>query len=63
MEETIRVRDHSRTCEHGRLWQHWFEVTKAGWWQEPDCLGGKEMVLRRVEGSLWEEIEGDDQEA
>ena len=59
MEDTIRVRDHSQPCVHGRLWSHWINTTKARWWQEPDCLGGKEMILRRVEDGSLIEIEED----
>lgn len=59
MSETIRVRDHSRPCEHGSLWPHWLEVAKARWWQEPDCLGGRELILRRVGKGVWEEVPAD----
>ncbi|MCB2222647.1 MAG: hypothetical protein KQH83_00620 [Actinobacteria bacterium] len=55
--EIVRVRDHTRPCEHGSLWQHWFEVSTARWWQEPDCPGGREMVLRRRPDGAWEEID------
>jgi hypothetical protein len=57
MSDIIRVRDHSRPCEHGSLWPHWAEVRKAKWWQEPDCLGGREMVLRRLGEGVWEEVD------
>ena len=56
MSETISVRDHSRPCEHGSLWHHWEEIKNAKWWQEPECLGGREMILRRVDNGLWEEV-------
>ena len=56
MGETISVRDHSRPCEHGSLWHHWTEIKNAKWWQEPECLGGWKMILRRVDNGLWEEI-------
>lgn len=56
---TLRVRDHSRPCEHGALWAHWVHVREAKWWQEPECLGGREMVLRRRDDGLWEEIAGE----
>ena len=56
MSETISVRDHSRPCEHGSLWHHWKEIKNAKWWQEPECLGGREMILRRVDNGLWEEV-------
>ncbi|MCJ7726850.1 MAG: hypothetical protein MUP76_10760 [Acidimicrobiia bacterium] len=56
-DETIRVRDHQRPCEHGSLWPHWTEVSKAKWWQEPECLGGKEMILQRLDDRTWVEIE------
>ena len=59
MDDTIRVRDYSQTCEHGSLWSHWIEASKAKWWQEPDCLGGREMTLRRLEDGLWQEIDDD----
>jgi hypothetical protein len=54
--ETISVRDHSRPCEHGSLWAHWPESAKARWWREPDCPGGKEILLRRVGEGMWEEV-------
>lgn len=57
MNDTIAVRDHSQRCEHGSLWPHWFNVAKARWWHEPDCLGGREMTLRRVGDRLWTEVE------
>jgi hypothetical protein len=57
MSDIIRVRDHSRPCEHGSLWPHWAEVRTAKWWQEPDCLGGREMVLRRLGEGVWEEVD------
>jgi hypothetical protein len=62
MSGTIRVRDHSRPCEHGSLWPHWIgSPTKAKWWQGPDCPGGREMILRRVGDGVWREAEpGDD---
>lgn len=61
MEETIRVRDHSRPCEHGSLWPHWINSAKARWWKEPECLGGKEMILRsRPDGSWVEVTDGGD---
>jgi len=52
--EALTVRDHSRQCEHGHLWGHWFEVKTAKWWQEPDCLGGREITLRRRADGAWE---------
>lgn len=54
--DTVRVRDHARPCEHGRLWPHWITTKNAKWWQEPECLGGMEMILRRRPEGLWEEI-------
>ena len=54
---TIRVRDHSRPCEHGSLWHHWEKVSDARWWQEPECLGGKELVLRSAGEGWWREVE------
>ncbi|MDP2623094.1 MAG: hypothetical protein Q8Q29_04790 [Actinomycetota bacterium] len=61
MSDTISVRDHSRPCEHGSLWPHWIHPVKARWWQEPDCLGGREMTLRRLREGVWMEVgeEGD----
>jgi hypothetical protein len=59
MAETIRVRDHSRPCEHGSQWTHWFGA-RPKWWQPPDCPGGKEMILRRVADGTWIEVEDDD---
>jgi hypothetical protein len=59
MTDIIKVRDHSRRCEHGSLWPHWFNAAKARWWQEPDCLGGREMTLRRVDDGVWAEVEED----
>ncbi|MBU1227824.1 MAG: hypothetical protein KJ698_11530 [Actinobacteria bacterium] len=58
-DDTIRVRDHSRSCEHGRLWPHWITVSNAKWWQEPECLGGTEMILRRLPDGRWEEVPRD----
>ena len=55
--DTISVRDHGRPCEHGSLWPHWINAANAKWWQEPECLGGKEMLLRQVEDGVWEEVE------
>jgi hypothetical protein len=46
--DTISVRDHSQPCEHGSLWHHWIDVAQAKWWQEPECLGGKEVILKRL---------------
>jgi hypothetical protein len=61
MSDTISVRDHSRPCEHGSLWPHWIHPVKARWWQEPDCLGGREMTLQRLREGVWMEVgeEGD----
>jgi hypothetical protein len=50
------VYDHGRTCEHGSLWPHWIQVSNAKWWQEPECLGGRRMFLRRVGDDLWKDI-------
>ena len=58
MRDTTRVRDHSRPCEHGSLWPHWNETTKARWWQEPDCLGGRELILRQIDDGVWAEVKG-----
>jgi hypothetical protein len=57
VEEIISVRDHTRVCEHGSLWPHWTEVKNAKWWQEPECLGGREMILRRLGDGVWVEVE------
>ena len=59
MSDTISVRDHSQPCEHGSLWHHWFVPSEAKWWQEPDCLGGREMILRRLDDETWVEVEQD----
>ena len=56
MSETISVRDHSQPCEHGSLWHHWDEIRAARWWQEPDCLGGREMILRGLDDGVWAEV-------
>ena len=45
--DTINVRDHGQPCEHGSLWPHWINTANAKWWQEPECLGGREMLLGR----------------
>lgn len=58
MGETIRVRDHGRPCEHGSHLPHWLHASQARWWREPDCPGGREMVLRSVGAGVWEEVEG-----
>ena len=55
-ESTISVRDHSRPCKHGSLWPHWFEVRTARWWHEPDCLGGRELILRSRADGAWEVV-------
>lgn len=62
MGDVLTVRDHSRPCEHGSLWPHWDNAAKARWWHEPDCLGGREMRLRRRDDGLWAEIEDDGDE-
>jgi hypothetical protein len=54
--DVIRVRDHSRTCEHGSQWSHWMGA-RPKWWQPPDCLGGRELILRRVDPGTWVEVE------
>ena len=59
VEVIIPVHDHSRPCEHGSLWPHWISVRDAKWWQEPECLGGVAMTLRRVGLSEWEQIDGE----
>jgi len=57
--DTINVRDHGEPCEHGSLWPHWINAANAKWWQEPECLGGREMVLRRIDEGVWAEVHGD----
>jgi hypothetical protein len=57
MDDTLEVRDHRMPCEHGSRWSHWLEPTKARWWKDPDCPGGREIVLRRLEDGTWEEAE------
>jgi hypothetical protein len=59
MSESIRVRDHNQPCEHGSLWPHWINVAQARWWQEPECLGGREMILRPLPDGMWMEVEED----
>jgi hypothetical protein len=59
MSDTISVRDHSQPCEHGSLWPHWIERAKAKWWQEPECLGGREMTLLRLSDGVWVEVAED----
>ena len=56
MTEAITVRDHGEPCEHGSLWPHWIDVVKARWWKEPECLGGREMVLQRIDEATWREV-------
>jgi hypothetical protein len=58
MSGEIRLRDHTRPCEHGRLWAHWGGA-RPKWWQEPDCPGGAEVVLRRRADGTWEEVPAD----
>ena len=53
----MTVHDHSQPCEHGSLWPHWIVVSEARWWQEPDCLGGKQLTLRRIDERTWEEVD------
>ena len=60
MDELITVHDHSRPCEHGSLWPHWLKAADAKWWQTPECLGGRELILRCVGDGLWEEVTGAD---
>jgi hypothetical protein len=57
MDDTIIVQDHTKLCEHGALWPHWSEVRKGKWWQNPDCPGGRTMVLQRQPDGSWREIE------
>ncbi len=53
---TIRVRDHRRPCKHGSLRPHRLAVADAEWRQEPECLGGGEMILRQLPDGLWEQV-------
>ena len=62
MSDTISVRDHSHPCQHGSLWPHWITVKDAKWWQQPECLGGREMILRRLREGVWAEVERDGEE-
>jgi len=55
--DRITVRDHSRPCEHGSLWPHAVNPNKAKWWQEPECLGGREMMLRSLGDGVWTEVD------
>ena len=57
MGETISVRDHAKPCEHGSLWAHWVKAAEAKWWQPPECLGGREMLLEQAREGLWAEVE------
>ena len=59
MGETIIVRDHRRPCEHGHLWPHWTTIANAKWWQEPECLGGREMILLDLGDGRWQELTPD----
>ena len=61
MGDTISVRDHSRPCEHGSLWPHWINAAHARWWKEPECLGGREMTLRRLDDAVWIEVDERDE--
>jgi hypothetical protein len=60
VDETIGVRDHGRPCEHGSRWPHWIESGKARWWREPECPGGREMILRRLDDRTWMEVPPED---
>lgn len=57
--DTMRLRDHTRLCEHGSLTPHWTTDGKGRWWKEPECYGGREIVLERVDDGLWREVEED----
>jgi len=62
--ETMRVRDHNQLCEHGSLTPHWITSGKGRWWKEPECYGGREIVLRRDDDGHWMEVgekTGDDE--
>lgn len=59
MRERITVRDHSQTCEHGSLWSHWVTSSKAKWWNEPECLGGRAISLEKVGSRLWKEVDAE----
>jgi len=56
----ITVRDHARPCEHGSLWAHWISPSTARWWKEPDCPGGREMILQSQGDGVWAEAPGSD---
>ena len=58
--ETMRVRDHTRLCEHGSLIPHWLTSGKGRGWTEPACYAGREVVLDRVGDGLWREVEEKD---
>jgi hypothetical protein len=49
MSDTLTVRDHSEPCEHDRAFQAVNGLFGCG---ASGCPGGKEIVLRRVEGKL-----------
>lgn len=53
----IRLRDHSRPCEHGSMWAHFEEAGKGRWWKEPDCPGGRQMLLESAGDGLWRETD------
>ena len=59
MSDTITVRDHGQPCEHGSFWSHSVDAANAKWWQEPDCLGGRSMILRQVDEGVWMEVQED----
>lgn len=56
-DDVLVVRDHTKPCEHGSLWPHWITVKDAKWWQEPECLGGQEMTLKRLEDGMWQQVD------
>jgi hypothetical protein len=57
MNEIVRLRDHTKMCEHGSLIPHWTTDGTGRWWRAPECYGGREVVLERVESGLWREVE------
>jgi len=58
MTSELRLRDHTRPCEHGSLWAHFLETRKGRWWKEPECPGGREIVLERAGEGIWREVGG-----
>jgi len=39
------------------MWAHFEETRKGRWWKEPDCPGGRQMVLESAGDGLWRETD------